>query len=215
MKKGLSEIVVVLDESGSMSFGKKDTIGGFNEFLRSQKSLEGEANFTFVKFSNYYHVINEGTPIAHAAELNESNYTPSASTALLDAVGQAINSVGNRLKKLPTSERAETVIFAVITDGEENSSREFTRSQITEMIKHQQEKYNWEFLFLGADVEAWGAEIGIYNNVSFSKADMGRSMKGMAYYTSNMRMGSVATSMDNFTLSEDDLDKELAKMPKK
>jgi len=215
MKKGLSEIVVVLDESGSMSFGKKDTIGGFNEFLKSQKKMEGEANFTLVKFSDYYKVVNESVNIQEAQELNESNYTPSASTALLDACGRTINRLGDRLRNLSENKRAETVIFAIITDGEENSSKEFTRTQITEMITHQKDKYKWEFLFLGADIEAWGQEIGIHTNISFSKDDMMRNMKGMSYYTSNVRAGNAMASMDNFSLSEEELDTELSKMEKK
>jgi len=215
MKKGLAEIVVVLDESGSMNLGKDDTIGGFNEFLKTQKKLDGEANFTLVKFSDYYKVVNEGVDIQHAAKLNEANYVPSYSTALLDACGRAINSVNERMKKTPKKDRAEKVIFAVITDGHENASKEFTRKQIFDMVKEMREKKGWEFLFLGADIDAWGQEIGITTNVSYSKADTMRNMKAMSYYTSNVRSCSADLSMDNFSLSEVELDAKLKEAEKK
>lgn len=215
MKKNLTEIVVVLDESGSMGSCKQDTIGGFNEFLDTQSKIEGEANFTFVKFSDYYKVVNEGSPIEHVAKLNENNYSPSFSTALLDAVGKTINSIGNRLAKTPEDERPAKVIVTVITDGYENSSREFTKKQIFDMVKHQREKYDWEFLFLGADIDSWGGEIGINTNVNVSKADIGRSMKGLSYYTANYRTGSLDRGVENFELSDAELDVKLSAMSKK
>lgn len=215
MKKDLTEIVVILDESGSMSSCKSDTIGGFNEFVSSQKKIKGDANVTLVKFSDYYKVINDGTPLSHVALLNESNYTPSNSTALLDAVGKTINSIGVRLAKAPESERPEKVIFAIITDGEENSSKEFTRKQISEMITHQKDKYSWEFLFLGADIEAWGQEIGIYTNVNVSKSDMSRSFKGLSYYTANYRCAVSDMSADNFSLTSEELDQKLTDLQSK
>ena len=135
MKKDLTEIVIVLDESGSMSSCKSDTIGGFNEFLSTQKKIKGEANVTLVKFSDYYKVVNDGTALEHVSPLNESNYTPSYSTALLDAVGRTINSVGNRLSSLPEDQRPEKVIFAVITDGYENASKEFKREKIWKIFE--------------------------------------------------------------------------------
>ena len=209
MKTGLTEIVVVLDESGSMSSCKGDTIGGFNVFLSSQQKIKGSANMTFVKFSDYYNKINDGIDINEVVPLNESTYTPSFSTALLDAVGKTINDVGNRLSSTPESERPEKVIFTVITDGYENTSKEFTKRQISEMIKHQREKYSWEFLFLGADIDAWGQEIGIMTNVNINKNDLTRSMKSMSYYTANYRVGSDALGVNNFNLSNEVLDAEL------
>jgi von Willebrand factor type A domain len=211
MKKDLSEIVLILDESGSMSFCKSDTVGGFNKFLTSQQKIKGEANVTFVKFSDYYKIINDATPINHVSHLNESNYTPSNSTALLDAVGKTINSIGKRLANTPENQRPEKVIMVIITDGYENNSKEFSRKQIFDMVTHQREKYNWEFIFLGANIDAWGQEIGIFNNVNISKDDLNRSFKGMSYYTANYRSGNVASTTD-FNLSSAQLDEELEKM---
>ena len=212
MKKDLTEIVIVLDESGSMSSCKSDTIGGFNEFLSTQKKIKGEANVTLVKFSDYYKVVNDGTALEHVSPLNESNYTPSYSTALLDAVGRTINSVGNRLSSLPEDQRPEKVIFAVITDGYENASKEFTREKIFEMVTHQKTKYNWEFLFLGADIDAWGKEIGITSNVNIDKNAMFSNMSKMSYYTANYRTDSANFSTSNFSLSDDQVKEEMEKL---
>lgn len=212
MKKDLTEIVIVLDESGSMSSCKSDTIGGFNEFLSTQKKIKGEANVTLVKFSDYYKVVNDGTALEHVSPLNESNYTPSYSTALLDAVGRTINSVGNRLSSLPEDQRPEKVIFAVITDGYENASKEFKREKIFEMVTHQKTKYNWEFLFLGADIDAWGKEIGITSNVNIDKNAMFSNMSKMSYYTANYRTGSANFSTSNFSLSDDQVKEEMEKL---
>jgi len=212
MKKDLTEIVIVLDESGSMESVKSDTIGGFNEFLTSQKKIKGNANVTLVKFSDYYKVINDGTDIAHVSELNESNYTPSYSTSLLDAVGKTINSVGKRLADTPENKRPEKVIVAIITDGYENSSKEFTRGQINDMVGHQRDKYDWEFLFLGADIDAWGKEIGIYHNATVDKGDMRGNLNKLSYYTANYRTGSDAMNVSNFTMNNADVTEELTKM---
>jgi uncharacterized protein YegL len=212
MKKDLTEIVLILDESGSMGSVKTDTIGGFNEFLSSQKKIKGNANVTFVKFSDYYKVVNEGTDIKHVSELNESNYTPSYSTALLDAVGKTINSVGQRLKDTPENQRPEKVIVAIITDGYENSSKEFSRKQIFDMVSHQRDKYNWEFLFLGADIDAWGKELGIRSNVTVNKSDMLGNMSKLSYYAANYRTGSADMSVDNFSLTNAEVDAKLKDM---
>jgi uncharacterized protein YegL len=214
MKKNLTEIVVVLDESGSMSHGKDDTMGGFNEFISTQKKLPGEVNFTFVKFSDYYKIINDGVSINHVAALNESNFTPSNSTALLDAVGKTINNIGNRLSNTDENLKPEKVLFVVITDGQENSSKEFTRANIFEMVKHQKEKYQWEFLFMGADVDAWGGEIGINSNVRYSKGDSSRSYKGLSHFTAMYRSAGGQT-VDSFQLDEQELDTKLADLTKK
>jgi len=212
MKKGLAEIIFILDESGSMSSCKDDTIGGFNEFVETQKKIPGEVKFTFIKFSDYYTVVNEGSPLENVDHLNESTYTPSFSTALLDAVGKSINSLTTRLEEAPEEERPEKVLFAILTDGYENASTEYTQKAINEMIKNQRTKEGWEFLFLGADIDAWsgGSSMGINMNVNISKADMKRSLKSVSYYTANYRTGNIgAMTQESFNLSEEELDKKL------
>jgi hypothetical protein len=209
MKKDLCEIVIVLDESGSMGSCKSDTIGGVNLFLDNQKKIKGEVWVTLVKFSDYYKMVNDAVPLDQVAYLNENNYTPSYSTALLDAVGKIINIIGKRLADTPETERPERVIFAVITDGYENSSREFTRSQVFQMVTHQKEKYSWEFIFLGADIDAWGEEIGITMNVNIHKNDLKRSFKGLSHHVLYCRMGRIIDTSESFDISENDIDKKL------
>ena len=209
MKKDLSEIVIILDESGSMGSCKSDTIGGVNLFLENQKRIKGDIRVTLVKFSDYYKIINDAIPLDQVAYLDEHNYTPSFSTALLDAVGKTINNLGKRLADTPEAERPERVIFAVITDGYENSSREFTRSQVFQMVTHQKQKYSWEFIFLGADIDAWGEEIGIMMNVNIHKNDLKRSFKGLSYHVLYCRMGRIIDTSASFNLNESELDKKL------
>jgi hypothetical protein len=212
MKKDLCEIVFILDESGSMASVKNDTIGGFNEFIETQKKIPGTVNFTFVKFSDYYNVVSEGLPIDKIEALNESTYGPSFSTALLDAVGKAINSITARLETTPDDDKPEKVIFAILTDGYENASKIYTRKAINEMILNQRTKEGWEFLFLGADIDAWegGSSMGINMNVNISKSDLKRSMKGMSYYAANYRVGNIADmTQESFNLSEPELDQKL------
>lgn len=215
MKKDLTEIIFILDESGSMSSVKGDTIGGFNEFIEAQKRIPGTVKFTFVKFSDYYNVINEGTPIEEVSPLNESTYTPSFSTALLDAVGKAVNSVTARLDETPEDEKPEKVLFAILTDGYENASTEYAQKAINEMIKNQRTKEGWEFLFLGADIDAWsgGSAMGINMNINISKNDLKRSMKGMSYYAASYRTNNLlGMSADTFNLSEEELDKKMEEL---
>jgi hypothetical protein len=209
MKKDLSEIVIVLDESGSMGSCKTDTIGGVNLFLENQKRIKGEVRVTLVKFSDYYKIVNDAVLLDQVAYLDENNYTPSYSTALIDAVGKTINTIGKRLGDTPETERPERVIFAVITDGYENSSREFTRSQVFQLVTHQKQKYSWEFIFLGADIDAWGEEIGIMMNVNINKNDLSRSFKGLSYHVLYCRMGRITDTSTSFNLSESELDKKL------
>ncbi len=209
MKKDLCEIVLVLDESGSMGTCKSDTIGGVNEFLNNQKRVKGEVNVTLVKFSDYYKIVNNAIPLDQVVYLDENNYTPSNTTALLDAVGKTINSIGKRLADIPEKNRPEKVIFSIITDGFENASREFSRSQIFDMVLHQKQKYNWEFLFLGADIDAWGEEIGITLNVNIHKDDLSRSFKGLSHHVIQNRMGNLKESTDSFSLKESELKKKL------
>jgi len=213
MKSNLTEIAIILDESGSMESCKTDTIGGFNEFLNTQKKIKGDVNITLIKFSDYYKVINDATPINHISNLNDNNYTPYYSTALLDAVGKTINNIGKRLSETSEDNRPEKVMVVIITDGYENSSKEFSKKEVFDMVTHQKEKYNWEFIFLGANISAWGEEIGIHSNVNISKDDLNRSFKAMSCYTANYRVGN-ELSVNDFNLSDSQLDKELEKMYK-
>lgn len=153
----LTETAFILDRSGSMSSMCGAAITGFNSFLNDQQSAAGVANFarmTLVLFDNEILTVHDAVPVAEIAPLNDKTYVPRASTALLDAIGDTIDRMGRRFAALPEAERPGHVAIAILTDGEENSSVRFTWKEIAARIKHQTEKYSWDFLFLGAGQDA-------------------------------------------------------------
>lgn len=155
VKKDLTEIVCIIDKSGSMWPLKDDVIGGFNNFLEEQKKVKGKAKITTTVFDTTYEILYNGKSLNEVEPLNEDTYAPSGMTALLDAVGRTVDEVGKRLKDTEEDKRPEKVIVVIMTDGEENSSKEYERKQIKEKIEHQQDKYKWEFVFLGANIDAF------------------------------------------------------------
>lgn len=163
MKKGLTELVFILDKSGSMSGLERDTIGGFNSMIKKQKKEKGEANVTTALFSNGTEFIHDRVDIKEVKNLTDRQYFVGGCTALLDSIGICIDKMVNVQRRLPEKERAEKVIFVIITDGYENASCEYTYDKIKKMITIEQERYDWEFLFLGANIDAVaeGARFGI------------------------------------------------------
>lgn len=163
MKKGLTEMVFVLDRSGSMCGLEADTIGGFNSMIRKQKKEEGEVTVTTVLFDNDFEIIHDRFDINSVGEMTENEYYVGGATALLDALGSSIRKTINVQKRLPENKRAEKVIFVIVTDGYENASREYKYRDVKRMVEKQQEKYNWEFMFLGANIDAVeeGGKFGI------------------------------------------------------
>lgn len=154
MKKGLTELVFILDRSGSMSGLEKDTIGGFNSLLEKQKKEEGECIVSTVLFDDRYELLHDRIQIQGIAPITDREYFVRGSTALLDAMGVTINKIGNAQKHTVEAERAEKVLFVSTTDGMENASREYSAEKIRSMVEHQKTKYGWEFLFLGANIDA-------------------------------------------------------------
>lgn len=154
MRENLTEMVFVLDRSGSMSGLAADTIGGFNELIEKQKKIEGRAYVTTVLFDHEYEVLHDHVALEEVAPLTDKEYFARGSTALLDAVGRTIDAVGARLAAAPEEERPAHVVFVITTDGMENSSREYTAQRVRGMIEHQQQKYSWQFVFLGANMDA-------------------------------------------------------------
>ena len=154
VREGLTEIVCIIDKSGSMEAVKEDAIGGFNSFLREQQELPGEALFTLVLFDTEYTIVTDGRPVKEVKPLNGKTYSPGGMTALLDAVGITLDMVSRRIEDTPSSGKPEKVIVAVITDGLENSSVEYTPIQIFEKIRHKQQVDGWEFVYLGANQDA-------------------------------------------------------------
>jgi hypothetical protein len=154
MNGNLSEIICIIDRSGSMESIKSDAIGGFNSFISEQKKGPGEANVTLVLFDDQYDIIAAGTPLDQIVPLNEDTFVPRASTALFDAIGKTLVDVGARLAATPESKRPGNVIVAILTDGEENASHVYSREKIAAMIQHQRDVYSWEFIFLAANQDA-------------------------------------------------------------
>lgn len=154
MKKNLTELVFILDKSGSMSGLEKDTIGGYNSMLEQQRKVDGECVITTVLFDNHYELLHDRIDIRAIQPITAKEYFVGGSTALLDAIGKTIHKIGTVQKNTTEDYRAEKVMFVIITDGEENASRHYSSMQIREMIQRQKERYGWEFIFLGANIDA-------------------------------------------------------------
>lgn len=154
MKKNLTEVVFILDRSGSMAGLEADTIGGFNGMLEKQKAEPGEAYVSTVLFDNYSEVIHDRVPLEKVKGLTHKEYYVRGCTALLDAVGGAIHHIGNVHKYAREEDRPERTLFVITTDGMENASRRYDYDRVSAMIRRQKEKYGWEFLFLGANIDA-------------------------------------------------------------
>ena len=156
--KDVTEIVVILDRSGSMENIRDDMVGGLKQFVADQKKVKGKANFTLVQFDTEYEVVYDGVDIQ---DVNGIDLVPRGWTALLDAIGRTIESTQKRIAKTPKRK----VIFVIITDGLENSSQKFSKSEIVESIGHTSEKHDWKFIYLGANQDAIqeGTSLGIYS----------------------------------------------------
>ncbi|MDP4178899.1 MAG: hypothetical protein Q8900_11230 [Bacillota bacterium] len=154
MKKGLTELVFILDRSGSMSGLESDTIGGYNSMLKKQKEESGDALITTVLFDDMYELLHDRINLQQVEFITDKEYFVRGSTALLDAVGKTINKIKNVQKSTSKHERAEHVLFVITTDGMENASKEFSYEKIHQMIENQKNKFGWEFIFLGANIDA-------------------------------------------------------------
>ena len=158
--KNLTEMVFILDRSGSMAGLEEDTIGGYNSLLEKQRKEVGEATVTTVLFDDQYEMIHDHAAIGKVKDITNKEYFARGMTGLLDAVGKTVNHVGNRHKNALDSEVPEKTMVVIITDGYENASREFTLPQVKKMIKRQKEMFGWEFLFLGANIDAVSTAAG-------------------------------------------------------
>lgn len=154
MKKNSTELVFILDKSGSMAGLESDTIGGFNSMLEKQKKVDGECRITTVLFDNRYELLHDRIDIQAVSPMTEKEYQVGGSTALLDAIGRTIQKLIHVQKSTAEEYRAENVMFVIITDGAENASREYSAGKVKAMIEEEKAKYGWEFVFLGANMDA-------------------------------------------------------------
>jgi len=190
MRTDLTDITMVVDRSGSMQSIRSDAEGGINSFINQQKQEPGDALLTLVQFDTDYEFVHTGVPIG---QVSKFKLVPRGSTALLDAVGRAINETGARLAAIEESHRPGLVAFVIVTDGAENSSKAFSRSKIREMIEHQQSTYKWQFTFLAANQDAFaeGASMGIAQDgiAAFSVGKVRGTYDVAAKKMSRMRNG--------------------------
>ncbi|MEA4870821.1 MAG: hypothetical protein VB062_09350 [Christensenella sp.] len=153
MKQGRTELVFILDRSGSMSGLESDTIGGFNSLLEKQKHEDGACTVTTALFDNAYELLHDRIPLGGVCAISEKDYFVRGSTALLDAIGRTVDKIANAQRQTAAQERADKVMVVIITDGMENASREYRYDRVREMVE-QRQKEGWEFLFLGANIDA-------------------------------------------------------------
>lgn len=154
MKTQRTELVFILDRSGSMTGLESDTIGGYNAMLAKQKQEEGEAVVTTVLFDDRYELLHDRIAIQGVAPMTDRQYYVRGTTALLDAIGRTIQKIANVQRNTAPEQRADKVLFVITTDGYENASKEYSREQIKAMVEREQEEFGWEFLFLGANIDA-------------------------------------------------------------
>ena len=154
MQQDMTELVFILDKSGSMGGLESDTIGGFNEMLKKQQDAPGECRITTALFDNNYSLLHDRVDIRGVSPITAEEYQAGGATALLDAIGKTIEKIGNVQKSTAQEYRAGKVMLVIITDGQENASREYSARQIKSLITRQKDKYGWEFIFLGANIDA-------------------------------------------------------------
>jgi uncharacterized protein YegL len=211
MRQGLTELVFILDKSGSMGGLESDTIGGFNAMLSKQKSEPGVAIVTTVLFDNNYELLHDRTDIIAIPPITDKEYHVGGGTALIDAIGRTIQKVRNAQKHIADEYCPENTLFVIITDGAENASREYTSEQVKRIIEHQTAKYGWEFIFLGANIDAVETARGFGIN-SMNTQDFHADSKGLssgytgisAAVSAYRRTGTVGKGWKNIIASDFD-----------
>ncbi len=202
MKK-TTELIFIIDKSDSMSGLEADTIGGFNSMLQKQRQEEGVCHISTILFSNYSQVLHNRRNIEKVEPLTRKDYVAGGGTALLDALGDAIQHTIKVQKLAAEDEKASNVVFVIITDGEENASTKYTKRDIKKMISHEQEEYGWEFIFLGANIDAidtaddYGIRRDRATNYVCDSAGVNLNFKCVANAISHLRKkGSISKEWD-------------------
>jgi hypothetical protein len=204
-----TQIVSIIDSSGSMDWFKYDAIGGYNSFISEQKKIPGTAKVTTILFNNGYKVFEEDVSLKKAKKLNSRSYVPRGTTALLDAIGRTINDLNHKFSHTLKENLPDKVIVSILTDGQENSSTKFCKSCINEMITHQRNQHNWEFIFLAAnqDAIAEATSLGISPKFAFNYESTGIGTRN-AFTTCSSAMGSLRSDttdnqVDNAVINTD------------
>lgn len=217
MNKNHTEIAYILDRSGSMGPLAETAISSFNSFLKEQQNEPGEVTFSLILFDDEYLLHADAMPIREVVELDANSYVPRATTALLDAIGRTIDNTGKRLAAMREKDRPGKVVVAIFTDGLENASSDYTEKEISKSIKHQQEKYNWEFLFLGANqdaiatagrmnIRAQDSSNVLYSStgVISSSSGISRKMSAIRKMQSGIRSKDLLASLSDIVSEEED-----------
>ena len=210
MKNGLTEIVVILDKSGSMKKIQGKTIEGFNEFLDEQKKIDGDANLSLILFGspNREQILFDSIDIQNIGELSDKTYVTAGTTALYDCLGKSIKSVKMKIKKTDKDERPDKVLFVIITDGEENSSKMFDKEMVFELIEKRERKDEWGFVYLGANQDSFleGSKIGISKGktLNFDYNDKGTKMAYMSTtnYVKQYRMSTSKSDANKINIEK-------------
>ena len=215
INNNITELVFIIDRSGSMAGLEADTIGGFNSMIEKQKKLDGKAYVSTVLFDNVSEVIHDRVDIENVEPMTERDYYVRGCTALLDAVGGAIHHIGNVHKYARPEDVPEKTMFIITTDGMENASHNYSSERVKEMIRRQEEKYGWEFIFVAANIDAveTAERIGIRReraaNYSHTKGGTKRLYDAVEHYCCSFRSAAPDTDMDYaFSATFDSLDKE-------
>ncbi len=205
-KPKTTEIAFILDRSGSMRPYTEAALAGFNEFLRDQQSVEGQARLTLVLFDDRVKRPIDNIPVSEVVDLDTVTYTTRGSTALLDAIGQTIDAFKSRIKALPEQDRPDQVIFAIFTDGQENASHRFTWKDIAGKIRRRQDKQGWEFLFLGAnqDAIATAAQMSIHAHNAATASYSAEGVRGSAIAFSRKARAMRESMLPNFCMSSNE-----------
>lgn len=204
MQQSKTAVAIILDSSGSMTAKKNDVIGGFNTFLEEQKKLEGEMTLSLHRFSDDYTTVHDRVPLTTFPLLTSENYITSGSTALLDAVGKTIDDLGQKLSTLPELERPDRVLVVIITDGEENASKEYAAQRVREMVKHQEEAYAWKFIYIGAGVDSFaeGSRIAISSTSAINSSNLRESFSSANAYAMNYRSAPTTSAANSLRFDE-------------
>ena len=206
MKENFIHVCFIIDESGSMAGTESDIIGGFKKVIDEQKAIEnGKCAVSLYKFDSKVTELYVGKDVNEVEYLDENSYRPGGCTAMNDAIGTAIDNIGKWLNDMDESERPEKNLIVIMTDGEENSSIEYSLEKVKDMIKHQEEKYNWTFMYLGADISdgAYAQSYGFGTRLYSSKKSLGNSYDMINCVTASYRnfAGSTEDRNNNFMVS--------------